>query len=91
VHHQPTFDEGLATTLTTAFRLTGAEARVLAGLLEGLNVSEVAERYNISANTVRTQLQKLFAKTNTNRQSDLVRVVSSALPPIRQAVSSAPH
>ena len=44
VHHQPTFDQGLVTTLTTAFRLTGAEARVLAGLLEGLHIAAIAER-----------------------------------------------
>ncbi len=91
VHHQPTFDEGLVTTLTTAFRLTGAEARVLAGLLEGLHVSEVARRYNISSNTVRSHLQRLFAKTNTKRQSDLVRVVANALPPVRLELSATGH
>ena len=55
----------------------------MASLLEGLQISEIAQRYGVSANTVRTQLQRLFEKTNTKRQSDLVRVVSTTLPPIR--------
>jgi DNA-binding CsgD family transcriptional regulator len=83
VHYAPVVDEGLVTTLGAAFRLTGAEARVLAGLLEGLQISEIAHRYGVSGNTVRTQVQRLFEKTNTKRQSDLVRVVSNTLPPIR--------
>jgi len=83
VHQPPIVDEGLVTTLSAAFRLTGAEARVMAGLLEGLQVSEIAERYGVSGNTVRTQLQRLFEKTNTKRQSDLIRVASNTLPPIR--------
>jgi hypothetical protein len=45
VHYAPVVDEGLVTTLGAAFRLTGAEARVLAGLLEGLQISEIAHRY----------------------------------------------
>ncbi len=83
IHHPPPVDEGLVAKLSTAFRLTGAEARVMASLLEGLQISEIAQRYGVSANTVRTQLQRLFEKTNTKRQSDLVRVVSTTLPPIR--------
>jgi DNA-binding CsgD family transcriptional regulator len=83
VHHQPSFDGGLIATLTSGFRLTGAEARVLAGLLEGLSISAIAQRFSISANTVKTHLQKVFAKTQTKRQSDLMRIVSAALPPVR--------
>jgi DNA-binding CsgD family transcriptional regulator len=83
VHQSPIVEEGLVTTLSAAFRLTGAEGRVMAGLLEGLQVSEIAERYGVSGNTVRTQLQRLFEKTNTKRQSDLIRVASNTLPPIR--------
>jgi DNA-binding CsgD family transcriptional regulator len=87
VHHQPTFDEGLTTTVAAVFGLTGAEARVLCALLEGLSLSETAERYQISVNTVRTHVQRMFAKTNTNRQSDLIRLASSAIPPLRSGVT----
>jgi DNA-binding CsgD family transcriptional regulator len=83
VHHQPAFDEGLVTTLGAAFGLTGAEARVLSDLLEGLSLPDAAARHRISVNTVRWHLKRLFEKTNTNRQSDLVRIASAAIPPIR--------
>jgi DNA-binding CsgD family transcriptional regulator len=83
VHHAPSVDEGLVTTLSAAFRLTGAEARVMAALLEGLQIADIAERYGVTINTVRTQVQRLFDKTKTNRQPDLMRVVASSLPPLR--------
>jgi DNA-binding CsgD family transcriptional regulator len=85
VHNQPSFDEGLVPILATAFSLTGAEARVLSALLEGLSVSETATRFQITVNTVRWHLKRLFEKTNTNRQSDLIRLASSAIPQIRVA------
>ena len=83
VHTRPSFDEGLASTLATTFGLTGAEGRVLSALLEGLSLSGIAKRYQISINTVRSQLQRLFEKTNTKRQSDLIRIASAAIPPLR--------
>jgi DNA-binding CsgD family transcriptional regulator len=83
VHSRPSFDEGLASTLATTFGLTGAEGRVLSALLEGLSLSDIATRHQISINTVRSHLQRLFEKTNTKRQSDLIRIASAAIPPIR--------
>jgi DNA-binding CsgD family transcriptional regulator len=91
VHHPPSVDEGLVTTLTAAFRLTGAEARVMAALLEGLQLADIAQRYGVSINTVRTQVQRLFDKTKTKRQPDLVRVVASSLPPLRADGTSVPR
>ena len=85
VHNQPSFDDGLVTTLAAAFGLTGAEARVLSALLEGLSLSETASRFQISVNTVRWHLKRLFEKTSTKRQSDLIRLASSAIPQIRVA------
>jgi DNA-binding CsgD family transcriptional regulator len=83
VHSRPSFDEGLASALATTFGLTAAEGRVLSALLEGLSLSDIAMRYQISINTVRSQLQRLFEKTDTRRQSDLIRIASAAIPPIR--------
>jgi DNA-binding CsgD family transcriptional regulator len=83
VHRRPSFDEGLASTLATTFGLTGAEGRVLSALLEGLSLSDIATRHQISINTVRSHLQRLFEKTNTKRQSDLIGIASAAIPPIR--------
>jgi DNA-binding CsgD family transcriptional regulator len=83
VHNQPSFDDGMVTTLATAFGLTGAEARVLSALLEGLSLADTAARFQISVNTVRWHLKRLFEKTNTNRQSELIRLASSAIPQTR--------
>ena len=85
VHNQTSFDEGMVTALAAAFGVTGAEARVLSALLEGLSLAETAARYQISVNTVRSHLQRLFDKTNTKRQGDLIRLASSAIPQIRVA------
>jgi DNA-binding CsgD family transcriptional regulator len=85
VHNQPSFDEGMLTALAAAFAVTGAEARVLSALLEGLSLAEIAARFQISVNTVRWHLKRLFEKTNTKRQGDLIRLASTAIPQIRVA------
>lgn len=38
---------------------------------------------NISEPTVRTHLQHIFAKTGTSRQTELLRLLQNATPPIR--------
>jgi predicted ArsR family transcriptional regulator len=48
-----------------------------------MSLSDIATRHQISINTVRTHLQHLFEKTNTKRQSELIRIASAAIPPIR--------
>lgn len=85
VHNQTSFDEGMVTALAAAFGVTCAEARVLSALLEGLSLAETAARYQISVNPVRSHLKRLFDKTNTKRQGDLIRLASSAIPQIRVA------
>jgi DNA-binding CsgD family transcriptional regulator len=65
------------TALATLYQLTRAEARLLAALLQGERIAEFAERIGISINTANTQLKQIFAKTGTNRQSDLMRQMFS--------------
>jgi DNA-binding CsgD family transcriptional regulator len=57
------------------FGLTGAEAALAADLLSGMEPRAIAEKRNRSINTVRTQLARLMAKTDVNRQSDLMRLL----------------
>jgi DNA-binding CsgD family transcriptional regulator len=40
-------------------------------------------RHQITVNTVRWHLKQLFEKTNTRRQSDLIRIASAAIAPVR--------
>ncbi len=58
------------------FQLTPAELRVLFSIIEIGGVSEVADVLGISEATVRTHLHRLFEKTGTERQSDLVKLVA---------------
>jgi DNA-binding NarL/FixJ family response regulator len=67
--------EGFETTVQEAFGLTGAEVEIVRGITLGLPVKDIAEARGRSAETVRTQLRSILAKTETHSQSELVRVV----------------
>lgn len=58
------------------FQLTNREIEVGCALLEGHSIDSLAAHLGISRNTARVHLQALFRKTETNRQSDLIRVLS---------------
>jgi DNA-binding CsgD family transcriptional regulator len=45
-------------------------------------VSDTAEALGIGQATVKTHLHRLFRKTGTNRQADLVRLVAGFSPPL---------
>jgi DNA-binding CsgD family transcriptional regulator len=59
-----------------AYGLTLAEARVALSAASGASVPETAQRLNISANTVKTHLRRVFAKTGATRQSELARLMA---------------
>jgi DNA-binding CsgD family transcriptional regulator/PAS domain-containing protein len=65
------------------YGLTGGELRVVLALAQGLGGKEAAEMLGISEPTVRTHLKRIFSKTDTARQADLVRLLQNATPPIR--------
>jgi DNA-binding CsgD family transcriptional regulator len=72
-------------TMSKLYKLTPSELRVLAALSEVGGVPAVAEVVGISQATVKTHLQGLFAKTGTNRQAELVKLVAAHASPLRQA------
>ena len=55
------------------YGLTPAEYRLAEALLASQTLAEYGERAGLTRNTIKTQLKFLFAKTDTSRQSDLVR------------------
>jgi len=63
--------------------LTGSELRVLVALSQGLGGMEVADMLGIGEPTVRTHLQRMFSKTRTSKQTDLLRLLHQSTPPIR--------
>ena len=70
---------GTAAVLAAVFGLTAAETRLAAQLASGASLAEAAEQLQVSRTTVRTQLQSVFAKTDTRRQADLMRVLQGCL------------
>jgi len=66
--------------LVTLYGLTAAETRLLALLGQGRRVEDAAEVLGIALSTARTHLKRIFQKTNTSRQAELVRLVLSAFP-----------
>jgi DNA-binding CsgD family transcriptional regulator/PAS domain-containing protein len=57
--------------------LTHAEAELVAGFLRGERLEDYAERAGITLNTARTHLKSVFGKTDTHRQAELIRLLSS--------------
>ncbi len=72
-------------TMSKLYRLTPSELRVLAAMSEVGGISAVAQVVGISEATVKTHLQRLFGKTGTNRQADLVKLVAAHASPLRKA------
>ncbi|MGP1397032.1 MAG: helix-turn-helix transcriptional regulator [Inquilinaceae bacterium] len=65
------------TRLAALFGLTPAEARLAEALGSGLTLAAVATRHRVARSTLRSQLLAVFAKTGTDRQSDLVRLLAT--------------
>lgn len=62
------------------FDLTPAEARVARAICAGETVEQIASGLGITRNTVRIHLRRVFAKTGTHRQAELVRLVAGTIP-----------
>jgi DNA-binding NarL/FixJ family response regulator len=63
--------------------LTAGELRVLLAMAPGLSVKEASEMLGISEATSKTHLQRIFDKTGTSKQSELIRLLMSSAPPVR--------
>jgi DNA-binding CsgD family transcriptional regulator len=61
--------------LRAAFGLTASEARVCATLAEGENIQALSQTLCISTQTARTHLKRIFDKTETTRQAELIRLL----------------
>ena len=68
------------------YGLTCTEARLAAALAEGSSLEEAADAMGIKPNTARTHLKRIFAKTGTNRQGALVRLLLTGPAVLRRTV-----
>ena len=62
--------------IAKTYRLTPSELRVLLGVVEVGGAPEVAEALGIAETTVKFHLKRLFEKTGTRRQAELVKIVA---------------
>ncbi|GEM_PF-1162194 len=75
-------------TICRLYTLTPAEGRLALGLTNGHKLDDLAEEWGVSMHTVRSQLRQIFRKTDTSRQSELVKLILTgpaalqAAPPI---------
>ncbi len=57
------------------FRLSPAETRVLAGLMDGRDAMGIADSLGLTFSTVRTHIRNLLAKTDVHSQQELLRML----------------
>lgn len=68
--------------IAKSYNLTPAELRVLLAVVEVGGVPEVAKALGVSTTTVKTHLGRLYGKTGTRRQADLVKLVAGFANPL---------
>lgn len=67
-----TLDEILSDT----YHLTPAEIDVCKAIMDGLSVTDISNARGVKADTIRTQLKRIFPKTSTQRQSELALLMA---------------
>ena len=72
----------LPESIARHFGLTPTELRVLLAIVQVGGVPEAAEALGIADATVKTHLHRLFGKTRTSRQVDLVKLVAGFSNPL---------
>lgn len=76
--------------LITLYDLTPAEARVLLKIGSGVGATATALALGIGENTLKTHLNRIYAKTGTSRQPDLVKLIADIGAPLAVAGIDAP-
>ncbi|OCC23584.1 hypothetical protein MB02_10445 [Croceicoccus estronivorus] len=62
------------------FSLSQSEARLCLLLANGLSLVESADQMGLTVETARTYCKRAFAKTDTTRQSELIRLILNNMP-----------
>lgn len=84
IYFPPSMNENAHTwRVHEQFSLSPAEAELAQALVTGSTLAEFSQRNNISNETARWRLKRVFEKVGVSRQADLVRLFLTAAPPIR--------
>jgi DNA-binding CsgD family transcriptional regulator/PAS domain-containing protein len=67
--------------LATLFDLTPAEARVFCRIGSGQTITQAGDDLQIGSSTLKTHLNRIFAKTGAARQSDLIQIYNDISSP----------
>lgn len=73
--------------LRRLYGLTAAEAELAVRLANGLSLDQAADQQDIAKETARAHLKRIFSKTETGRQAQLVRLLMTT-PPAGQVNST---
>ena len=66
----------------TIYGLSAAQKKVATLVTEGKSLTEIAAKMDITSNTARTHLDRIFDKTGVRTQTALVRILLSAVSPV---------
>lgn len=69
-----------ASLLNALFDFTPAEARLAADLASGMTLAASAARHGVTVKTARTYLERIFHKTGTHQQSQVVAMLRTVQP-----------
>ncbi|SFR92223.1 helix-turn-helix transcriptional regulator [Sphingomonas jatrophae] len=75
----PMLGEGAADALVRLFALSAGEARLAVRLAEGESLADAATALGLTIETARNYSKRLYAKTATRGQADLVRLVLTSV------------
>ena len=70
---------GIAALLTAIYRLTSAEADVAMRLYDGATRTDIATAREVSAETLRGQIKRICAKTESRNEASLMRVLNAVM------------
>jgi DNA-binding CsgD family transcriptional regulator len=64
--------------LANVYGLTPAEVRVALPAADGVSLTAIADALQLTRNTVKTHLKRVYSKTQVRRQAELMRLLSDA-------------
>jgi DNA-binding CsgD family transcriptional regulator/PAS domain-containing protein len=82
VHEQQLQPSSVSEIIADHYKLTPSELRVLLTIAQVGGIHETTEALGVTENTVKTHLGRVFQKTGTKRQADLVRLVAGYSSPL---------
>ncbi len=65
------------------YGLSGSELRVLLAMMPGITVKKAADNLGISEATAKTHLQRIYAKTGTSKQTEIMQLFIGSAAPLK--------